>query len=83
MTTVPTGKKLEDQAEKLDIDSSGEGKPRSVSGSRSSERAPDYVIQQRIYEVESARRETKLFWIAVMSALFSFVSAVTAIVAAK
>jgi hypothetical protein len=65
----------------LGVDTSGEGKTHSVSGSRSSERAPDFILQQRIYEVESARRETKLFWVAVMSALFSFVSAATAIFA--
>ena len=81
MNPALQGKALEERARELGVDISGEGKSVSGSGSRSSERASDHVILQRIYDVERARRESKLFWIAVLCAIFSVVSAITAIVA--
>lgn len=81
MNQALLGKALELKAKSLGIDISGEDKAASVSGSKSSMRAPDYILQQRIFEVERANREAKFFWIATLSAIFSFVSAITAIVA--
>ena len=67
------GKELEIKATSLGVDIYGEGKTHSVSGSRSSSCAPDHILHQRIFEFERAKRESKLFWIATLAAIFSVV----------
>ncbi|MDD5503790.1 MAG: hypothetical protein PHV77_00550 [Candidatus Omnitrophica bacterium] len=68
--------KLIEKAESLGIDIKGEPIYQSSSGRH--EFASEYEIQRRIMEKESHNRATRLFWLALISALASLVSAIAA-----
>ena len=74
------GDELERRARELGVDV--EGEPRIQSSSGRSPRAPDYELQRRVSEAERSRRESKLWLLAVISAVASVLSAAAALVAA-
>ncbi len=78
MSSLPKGDELENRALELGVDISGE--PRTQSSSGRSPRAPDFELQRRIIEAERRNRETKLWIVALISAIASVVSAGTALV---
>ena len=79
MSKLLQGEELERRAIELGVDIQGPPRTQSVSGR--SPRADDTELQKRVREAERSIREQKLWWIAVISAIASVVSAVTALVA--
>lgn len=75
MTKLLEGKQLEDRARQLGIDVRGEHITESSIGRT---RACDYELQRRVIEAERATRESRLWILAVISALASVVSALAA-----
>ncbi len=73
------GEALEARARELGVDI--EGEPRTQSSSGRSPRAPDYELQRRVLEAERAGRESKLWILAVVSAVASVLSAAAALIA--
>ena len=73
------GEALEARARELGVDIEGELRPQSSSGR--SPRAPDYELQRRVLEAERAGRESKLWILAVVSAVASVLSAPAALIA--
>lgn len=73
------GEALEKRAKELGCDIQGELIYQSASGR--SKRASDYELQRRIIEAERSNRESKLWTVAVISAIASVISAITAIIA--
>lgn len=67
---------LIEKSKRLGIDIKGEHIYKSSSGRK--EFADEYEIQRRIMEKESHNRSTRLFWLALISALASLVSAIAA-----
>ena len=74
------GDELERRARELGVDIEGERQVQSSSGR--APRAPDYELQRRVSEAERSRRESKLWLLAVISAIASVLSAAAALVAA-
>jgi hypothetical protein len=73
------GESLERRARELGVDI--EGEPRTQSSSGRSPRAPDYELQRRVSEAERSVRESRLWMLAVISAIASVLSAAAALVA--
>ena len=73
------GEALEARARELGVDI--EGEPRTQSSSGRSPRASDYELQRRVLEAERAERESKLWILAVISAVASALSAAAALIA--
>lgn len=73
------GEALEERARELGVDIEGELRTQSSSGR--SPRAPDYELQRRVLEAERAGRESKLWILAVVSAVASVLSAAAALIA--
>ena len=73
------GEKLETRCRELGIDTQGD--PRSKSSSGSNPRASDYELQHRLNEAERSIRESRLWLIAVISSVASVCSAIVAIIA--
>jgi len=79
MAKLLEGAELELRARELGIDISGE--PRTQSASGRSPRAPDHELQRRVIEAERRNRESNLWALAVISAIASVISALSAFVA--
>jgi len=79
MAELLDGKQLEDRARELGVNIAGELITQSAMGRH---RASDYEIQRRVAEAERNIRESKLWVVALISAIASLVSAVAAWVAA-
>ncbi len=73
------GETLERRAKELGLDIMGDFITQSVSGRH--KRATDSELQRRVTEAERAIRENRLWWIALISAIASVISATTAIIA--
>lgn len=73
------GEALEARARELGVDIEGELRTQSSSGR--SPRTPDYELQRRVLEAERAGRESKLWILAVVSAVASVLSAAAALIA--
>lgn len=79
MSKLLAGEELEKRCREFGVDTTGEPRTQSVSGSRS--RASDFELQHRLMEAERSARENKLWVVALVSAVASMVSAVAAWVA--
>lgn len=77
--TLLTGVALESRARKLGVDI--EGDPRTYSSSGRAPRASDYELQRRVLEAERGVRESRLWILAVISAVASVLSAAAAMIA--
>ena len=77
--TLLTGKALESRAQALGVDI--EGDPRTHSSSGRAPRASDYELQRRVLEAERGIRESRLWILAVISAIASVLSAAAAMIA--
>ena len=71
-----TGQELEQRARELGVDI--QGSPRTGSSSGARPRAEDNELQQRVMEAERANRESRLWLLALISALASVISALAA-----
>jgi hypothetical protein len=78
MKKLLEGEALERKAQKLGLDTMGDYITQSVSGRHN--RATDAELQRRVIEAERAIRENRLWWIALISAIASVISAATAII---
>ncbi len=58
-----------------------EGSPRTQSSSGHSPRASDFELQRRLLEAERSARESRLWLLALISAIASVLSAAVALVA--
>jgi hypothetical protein len=76
MTRIRAGKDLEERARQLGVDVSGG--PRFQSSSGSAPQAPEHELQHRVIEAERSIRESRLWILAVISAIASVASALTA-----
>jgi hypothetical protein len=79
MTKLLEGDRLEQRARELGIDIMGE--PRTQSSSGRAPRAADYELQRRIIDAERGVRESRLWILAVISAVASLASAIAALIA--
>ena len=79
MRKLLQGDDLEQRARELGVDIEGEAITQSSSGRH--KRADDAELQRRVLEAERSLRESRLWIIAVLSALASVFSAVAAWVA--
>ena len=79
MAKILNGEELIKRAEELGIDISGSPITQSVSGRH--KQADEHEIQRRVIEAERSIRESRLWWLAVLSAIASIISAITALVA--
>jgi hypothetical protein len=70
------GQELEQRARELGVDI--QGSPRTGSSSGARPRAEDHELQQRVMEAERANRESRLWLLALISALASVISALAA-----
>ena len=77
--TLLTGEALESRARALGVDI--EGEPRTHSSSGRAPRASDYELQRRILEAEQGIRESRLWILAVISAIAAVLSAAAAMIA--
>ena len=77
--TLLTGKALESWAQTLGVDI--EGDPRTHSSSGRAPRASDYELQRRVLEAERGIRESRVWILAVISAIASVLSAAAAMIA--
>lgn len=77
--TLLTGEALETRARELGVDI--EGDPRTHSSSGRAPRASDYELQRRVLEAERGIRESRLWILAVVSAIASVLSAAAAMIA--
>ncbi len=77
MAKLLQGDELEKRAIKLGVDIQGPPITQSVSGRH--KRADDCELQRRVIEAERSERESKLWIIALASAVASIVSAITAL----
>ena len=77
--TLLTGAALESRAQELGVDI--EGDPRTHSSSGRAPRASDYELQRRVSEAERRIRESRLWILAVISAIASVLSAAAAMIA--
>jgi hypothetical protein len=79
MKKLLEGEALIERAKQLGIDTQGELIFASASGRRT--QASDYELQRRIIEAERSRRESRLWLIALVSAIASVFSAIVALIA--
>ena len=79
MKRLLEGKALEEYAKKLGCDLQGDLITQSSCGRHP--RASDCELQRRVIEAERSIRESRLWVIALISAIASVVSALTAIIA--
>jgi hypothetical protein len=79
MAKLLEGDQLEQRARELGVDIAGELRTQSSSGRAS--RASDFELQQRVLEAERGIRESRLWILALVSAIASVLSAITAIIA--
>jgi len=77
--TLLQGDDLEKRARKLGVDVEGDARTQSSSGR--APRAPDYELQRRVSEAERSVRDSRLWILALISAVASVLSAAAAIVA--
>ena len=70
------GQELEQRARELGVDIQGSPRTGSLSGARP--RAEDHELQQRVIDAERANRESRLWLLALISAVASVVSALAA-----
>ena len=77
--TLLTGAALESRARELGVDIKGD--PRTHSSSGRAPRASAYELQRRVSEAERGIRESRLWILAVISAIASVLSAVAAMIA--
>jgi hypothetical protein len=80
MTKLLQGDELETKARELGVDTQGGPITQSVSGRQ--KRADDSELQRRVIEAERSIRESKLWQIAVISAVAAVFSAVTSLISA-
>lgn len=73
------GDELEKRARELGVDVEGDARTQSSSGR--APRAPDHELQRRVSEAERSVRESRLWILALISAVASVLSAAAAIVA--
>lgn len=73
------GEALENRARELGVDV--EGEPRTQSSSGRAPRASDYELQRRVLEAERGIRESRLWILALVSAIASVLSATAAMLA--
>jgi hypothetical protein len=76
MSILLEGDKLEKRARELGVDIVEDARTQSSSGR--APRAPDFELQRRVIEAERRNRESWLWVLAVVSAVASVVSALTA-----
>jgi hypothetical protein len=79
MAKLLEGNQLEQRARELGVDITGELRTQSSSGR--APRASDFELQQRISEAERGIRESRLWILAVISAIASVLSAIAALIA--
>jgi len=79
MNQLPAGEELEKRCREFGVDITGEPRSQSTSGTRP--RAPDSELQRRLIEAERSARESKLWLVALLSAVASVISAIAAWVA--
>jgi hypothetical protein len=79
MANLLEGNKLEQRCRELGINI--QGSPRTQSSSGDNPRASDYELQRRLIEAERSIRENRTWIVALLSAIASVVSAITALVA--
>ena len=77
--TLLTSAALESRARELGVDI--EGDPRTHSSSGRAPRASDYELQRRVLEAERGIRDSRLWILAVISAIASVLSAAAAMIA--
>ena len=77
--TILQGEDLEKRAPQLGVDILGDARTQSSSGR--APRAPDYELQRRVLEAERSARESRLWVLAVVSAVASVLSAAAAVIA--
>ena len=77
--TLLKGAALESRARELGVDV--EGEPRTGSSSGRASRASDYELQRRVLEAGRGIRESRLWILAVLSAVASVLSAAAAMIA--
>lgn len=79
--TLLQGDDLEKRARKLGVDVVGDARTQSSSGR--APRAPDYDLQRWVSEAERSARDSRLWVLALISAVASVLSAAAAIVASS
>jgi len=79
MAKLLEGDQLEQRARELGVDVAGE--PRTQSSSGRAPRASDYELQRRVMEAERRVRESRLWILAMISAVASVASAIAALIA--
>ncbi len=79
MKKLLQGDELEARAKELGVDIKGPPITQSASGTQ--RRASDSELQRRVTEAERGIRESRLWWLAVISAVASVISAITALIA--
>ena len=79
MTKLPQGEELERRCIKLGVDI--EGSPRTQSSSGNPPRASDSELQRRLVEAQRSVRESRLWLLALVSAIASVLSAAVALLA--
>jgi len=79
MKKILEGDVLEQRARQLGVDIQGDPITQSSSGRQS--RASDYELQRRVIEAERSIRESKVWILAIISALASVISAAAALLA--
>jgi hypothetical protein len=77
MKRILEGDALEQRAREIGVDT--QGGPITQSSSGRHKRADDYELQKRVLEAERSIRESRLWLIALVSAIASVVSALTAL----
>jgi hypothetical protein len=77
MKNILEGDALEQRARELGVDTQGGPITQSISGRL--KRADDYELQKRVVDAERSIRESRLWLIALVSAIASVVSALTAL----
>ena len=77
--TLLTGEALESRARELGVDVEGDLRTQSSSGR--APRASDYELQRRVLEAERGVRESRLWILAVISAIAAVLSAAAAMIA--
>ena len=79
MSKLLQGEELEKRCIALGVNI--EGPPRTQSSSGKSPRASDFELQRRLLEAERSSRESRLWLLALTSAIASVLSAAVALVA--
>ena len=79
MDKLLEGDQLVQRARKLGVDVVGA--PRTQSSSGCAPQAPDYELQRRVIEAERSIRESRLWILALISAIAAVLSAMIALIA--